>query len=56
MPDLIDREELLHTLSELAPMCREPQVRMMIAECNCWAGISESVKVIQQMKGSQDDN
>jgi len=52
MGDLLDRSELLSALSELAPMCREPQVRMMGNGCSCWAGINQAISVITQMKGS----
>jgi len=56
MRDLVDREELLRTLMELSPACREPQVFIANNSCNCWSGISEAMKVIQEMKGARHDN
>ncbi len=52
MPDLIDREALLRTLSQCAPLCREPQVAMMSNGCTCWLGISQAIGIIERMEGS----
>jgi len=54
--DLIDREKLLAILSEQAPLCREPQVRMMGNGCNCWRGITSAMDIVMAMpteKGTQ---
>ena len=54
--DLIDREKLLAILSEQAPLCREPQVRMMGNGCNCWRGITSAMDIVMAMpteKGNQ---
>ncbi len=47
--DLIDREKLLAILSEQAPLCREPQVRMMGNGCNCWRGITNAMEIVTAM-------
>jgi hypothetical protein len=47
--DLINREKLLAILSEQAPLCREPQVRMMGNGCNCWRGITNAMDIVTAM-------
>jgi len=47
--DLINREKLLAILSEQAPLCREPQVRMMGNGCNCWRGITSAMDIVMAM-------
>ena len=46
---LIDSTELLYRISELSPLCREPQVFMASPDCNCMIGVDGVRKVIMQM-------
>ncbi len=54
--DLIDREKLLAILSEQAPLCREPQVRMMGNGCNCWRGITSAMDIVTAMPTERELN
>jgi hypothetical protein len=44
-----DRAALIATLRELTPACREQQVQFTTNGCNCWAGINQVIRIIEQL-------
>ena len=43
------KQEALAALWQLAPICRDPAVRLTTRPCNCWVGVLLAIRTLEEL-------